>query len=711
MTADRRPRRSCASWPTSTAERDGTEQRLIAGCFGIFGHGNVAGVGQALLEAELAGEPDLPYLLARNEQAMVHAAAGYARHAQPPVDARVHVVDRPGRDEHGHRRGAGHDQPPARAAAARRHLRHARREPGAAGARGPGLATTSRSTTAFRPVSRFLDRINRPEQLPAEPAGGDARAHRPGRHRARSRSRSPRTCRPRPSTGPSELFERRVWRVRRPPAEPEALAEAAELLRGARRPLDRLRRRHDLRRGDRRARRAGRGERASRWPRRRPARARCPTTTRARSGRSARPARRPPTRSRARPTSCSASARAGATSRPPRAALFADPEVRFVNLNVAPVDAFKQAGAAARRRRARRARGAAPALEGWAADADHSARAARAGRRVGRRPSSAPTRSATARCPPRARSSAPSTASASRATSSSAPPGSMPGDLHKLWRTRDPKGYHVEYGYSCMGYEIAGGLGVKMADPDREVFVHGRRRLLPDDGPGARHRRPGGRQADDRPRAEPRLRVDRRAVGVARLAALRHPLPPPQPRDRRAGRRAACPSTSPPTRPSLGADVRSRDDAWPSSRRRCATARAAERDDGRRTSRPTRSSPRRAPRPGGTSPSPRSPAWSSTRAARDRLRAAQARPAHVPEHPRESEDPVSTTALRTVQHVIGGQETAGASTRTRRSGTRRPASSRRRSCSPRPATSTPRCRRARPRSRPGATCRSRAARG
>ena len=47
----------------------------------------------------------------------------------------------------------------------------------------------------------------------------------------------------------------------------------------------------------------------------------------------------------------------------------------------------------------------------------------------------------------------------------------MPGDLHKLWRTRDPKGYHVEYGYSTMGYEIAGGLGIKMAAPDREVFV------------------------------------------------------------------------------------------------------------------------------------------------------------------------------------------------------------------------------------------------
>ncbi|HEX6972616.1 MAG TPA: thiamine pyrophosphate-dependent enzyme, partial [Limnochordia bacterium] len=49
--------------------------------------------------------------------------------------------------------------------------------------------------------------------------------------------------------------------------------------------------------------------------------------------------------------------------------------------------------------------------------------------------------------------------------------GGMPGDLLKLWRTRDPKGYHLEYGYSCMGYEIAGGLGVKMADPDREVYV------------------------------------------------------------------------------------------------------------------------------------------------------------------------------------------------------------------------------------------------
>ncbi len=109
--------------------------------------------------------------------------------------------------------------------------------------------------------------------------------------------------------------------------------------------------------------------------------------------------------------------------------------------------------------------------------------------------------------------------------------GSMPGDLHKLWRTRDRKGYHVEYGFSCMGYEIAGGLGVKLAAPRRRRGPrrrrHGRRRVVPDDGAGARHRRPGGREADRRARAEPRLRLDRGALGVTRVAALRHPLPLP----------------------------------------------------------------------------------------------------------------------------------------------------------------------------------------
>ena len=113
--------------------------------------------------------------------------------------------------------------------------------------------------------------------------------------------------------------------------------------------------------------------------------------------------------------------------------------------------------------------------------------------------------------------------------------GSMPGDLHKLWRVRDPKGYHVEYGYSCMGYEIAGGLGVRMACPDRDVFV------MVGDGSYLMmatelvDRRAGGDQGHHGARPEPRLRLDRRAVGVAGLAAVRHELPLPD-RERSAGR-------------------------------------------------------------------------------------------------------------------------------------------------------------------------------
>ena len=79
----------------------------------------------------------LPYHPARNEQAMVHVAAGYARQRNRLGDVRLHDLGRPGRDEHGHRRGAGDDQPPAGAAAARRHVRDAHAAPGAAAARGP----------------------------------------------------------------------------------------------------------------------------------------------------------------------------------------------------------------------------------------------------------------------------------------------------------------------------------------------------------------------------------------------------------------------------------------------------------------------------------------------------------------------------------------------------------------------------------------------
>lgn len=109
-------------------QRDGREQRFIEGCFGIFGHGNVAGIGQALQQEA----PALRYYQGRNEQAMVHVAAGYAR-----ASNRLRTLactSSVGPDEHGHRGRAGHDQPAAGAAATRRCVRKPPASPGAPGA-------------------------------------------------------------------------------------------------------------------------------------------------------------------------------------------------------------------------------------------------------------------------------------------------------------------------------------------------------------------------------------------------------------------------------------------------------------------------------------------------------------------------------------------------------------------------------------------------
>ena len=93
----------------------------------------------------------LPYHQGRNEQAMVHAAVGYARHARPAGDVRRHRLGRARLDQHGHRRRARHRQPHPGPAAARRHLRDPGRQPGAPGARGPDRASTSASTTRSGP--------------------------------------------------------------------------------------------------------------------------------------------------------------------------------------------------------------------------------------------------------------------------------------------------------------------------------------------------------------------------------------------------------------------------------------------------------------------------------------------------------------------------------------------------------------------------------
>ena len=112
--------------------------------FGIFGHGNVAGLSQALVEY---GD-ELPYYQPFNEQSMVHTAAGFAKASNRRADPRLHVVDRARRDEHDHRRGARDDQPPAGPAAAVGLLREPAPGAGAAAARASDLARRRASTTA-----------------------------------------------------------------------------------------------------------------------------------------------------------------------------------------------------------------------------------------------------------------------------------------------------------------------------------------------------------------------------------------------------------------------------------------------------------------------------------------------------------------------------------------------------------------------------------
>jgi 3D-(3,5/4)-trihydroxycyclohexane-1,2-dione acylhydrolase (decyclizing) len=149
---------------------------------------------------------------------------------------------------------------------------------------------------------------------------------------------------------------------------------------------------------------------------------------------------------------------------------FADPGVRFVNVNVAPADAAKQSGTAVTADAREALRALAAGLAGWSAGDEYRALA----RRLAAEWDDTVTRAYTLGHQPR-----PAQSEVIGVVNEVSGPrdvvlcaaGSMPGDLHKLWRARDPKGYHVEYGYSCMGYEIAGGLGAKLAAPDRDVYV------------------------------------------------------------------------------------------------------------------------------------------------------------------------------------------------------------------------------------------------
>jgi 3D-(3,5/4)-trihydroxycyclohexane-1,2-dione acylhydrolase (decyclizing) len=448
-------------------ERDGISRPFFAGCFGIFGHGNLAGIGQALLEAELREPGALRYYQARNEQAMVHAAAAYARmRNRLSAWACTSSV------------GPGATNMITGAALATINRLPVLLLPGDVFATRvappvlqeleyPGGYDVS-VNDAFRPVSVFFDRIWRPEQLPSALLGAMRALTDPAGTGAVTLA-LPQDVQAEARDWPRELFAERVWHVPRPVPEPAMLARAAAIIRSATRPLivagggviyaeatAELRAFAEAAGIPVAETQAGKG--ALRYDHPLALGAIGSTGTAAANAMAARA-----------DVVIGIGTRYSDFTTASRTA-FACPQVRFVNINVAAHDAVKLAGTALVADAREAVSALAAALAGWSTDAayrDEARRLAAAWDEVVGRAYALGHQPRPAQC------------EVIGAVNDAAGPadvvvcaaGSMPGELHRLWRTRDPKGYHVEYGYSCMGYEIAGGLGVKMAEPGREVFV------------------------------------------------------------------------------------------------------------------------------------------------------------------------------------------------------------------------------------------------
>ena len=395
----------------------------------------------------------------------------------------------------------------------------------------------------FRPVSRYFDRIVHPAQLLTALPRAMQRA---------DRSRAVRSGDARAAAGRADdglrlsggvLRAARCRASRAPPPDARELAAAPRrVLRGARRPL--IVAGGGVLYSAARPKRCARSPRrmACRSPRRRRARARCRGIIRCSWARSASPGRPRPTRSRATPTSCSRSARGCRTSRPARIRCSRRRDARRAQRQSRSTRC-KWRGVALRRRRGARARRAVASARRLARRrARGRERAQRRGRRLARATSRASPAARDVRAALRRRRDRRRAAlgGAIRPTHDIVvcAAGTLPGELHKLWRTSVPGGYHMEYGYSCMGYEIAGGLGVKMARPDREVVVmvgDGSYLMLNSEIATSVML---GQQAHRRRARQPRLRLHQPAAAGVRRRAVQQPArrlragPDGAPRDR-----------------------------------------------------------------------------------------------------------------------------------------------------------------------------------
>jgi 3D-(3,5/4)-trihydroxycyclohexane-1,2-dione acylhydrolase (decyclizing) len=443
-------------------ERDGVENKFFEGVWGIFGHGIIAGLGQALQQ-----NPDFPYYMCRNEQGAVHIATAFAK-ARKRKSTFVCTSSI----------GPGATNMITGAATATVNRIPVLLLPGDIFARrnvAPVLQQIESEHTqdvsandAFKPVSRYWDRIYRPDQLICSLPEAMRVLTSPAQTGAVTLA-LPQDVQAEAFDYPGEFFEKRVWHIARPEPERALLAKAAEWIRTARKPLivagggviyseacEALARFAALTGIPVGETHAGKGSLPFDHAQNLGAIGVTGTP-------GANIAAREADLAIVIGTRLSDFTTASKTA-------FQNPDVRFIAINVAEFDAYKHAAlplVCDARAGLERLAEAVPGYRvsgnyeqwigawkaKWEAETDRIF-----GLRHG---------------PPI------SQGEAIGAVSRAARPqdtvlnaaGSLPGDLHKLWRTSWPGGYHMEYGNSCMGYEIAGGLGAKMADPSRDVYV------------------------------------------------------------------------------------------------------------------------------------------------------------------------------------------------------------------------------------------------
>jgi 3D-(3,5/4)-trihydroxycyclohexane-1,2-dione acylhydrolase (decyclizing) len=454
-------------------ERDGVEQRFIAGVWGIFGHGNVAGLGQAL--EELGDECSMPYYRPQNEQGQVHIATAFARHRNRLQTFACTSSIGP---------GATNMVTGAATATVNRipvllfpsdYFASRIVDPVLQQVEHPVERDVS-ANDAFRPVSRYFDRISRPEQLLSSLPEAFRVLTDPADTGAVTMS-LPEDVQAEAHDWPTQFFERRVWRVRRPASEPSVVNEVARLLRDARAPLvvagggviygeatdalDAFATRFGIPVAESQA-----GKGALPWNH--------PMNVGPVGAAGGLAANR---LARDADLVIAIGTRLGDFVTASRTA-FQHPDVRFVGINVATPDAGKMRAVAM-------VADAREALTALSTELDNAGWEGTPGAYRERLATEKAEWDATV---DRYRTGTGGVGNAEgvleqpeiigivndavggHATVVCAA-GSLPGDLLKLWRPEDPKAYHVEYGYSCMGYEIAGGLGIQLAEPDRHVVV------------------------------------------------------------------------------------------------------------------------------------------------------------------------------------------------------------------------------------------------